>query len=267
MVKFAGAETFGQVLKALRKAQGLSQMAFAERANTTTRNISNLETGKTTPTRSMVKRLSTCLQSSDQSYSELMRVAGFAYDSHSNNEVEEYQGEVQLAVDLLLSRHSPYPAIVVNRRYEVIQINEGFRAALIFLMGDSYSELKLPISLFNVLFGLDAFNDSFVERERYTRFLIQRVYREQLNNIDSASLINELRSELPHIPDSWWSFDPHYQPSPNLRTDLQILGESYEALGVLQSIGSPHDLGGNSTRVILVYPLNEPAEQLFNSWG
>ncbi len=266
MVRFAEAETFGHILKARRKAQGLSQAMLAEHANTTSRNISNLETGKITPTRAMVKRLAAALHSTAQSHSELMRSAGFVYDSYTDEKEEVYQKDVQLAVDLLLERHSPYPALAVNRRYDIIQVNQGFEKALQFILAEHYSALPLPVSLFEILFGLHAFNASFVEHEKYARFLIQRVHREQLNNIASGNLIDELRNKLPQIPLSWWDFDANYQPSPNLQTNLNIDGQLYETVGVLHSIGSPHDFGGNSVRVILSYPLNQSAKDLFNSW-
>lgn len=266
MVKFAEAETFGRILKAGRKVLGLSQAALAERANTTTRNISNLETGKITPTRVMIKRLVKALGCSAQSYSELMRAGGFAYDSYTNEDVEEYQKNAQQAVDLLLERHSPYPALVLNRRYDIVQVNDSFHQALDFLFGDVKNEFTLPISLFDVLFGTQSFNDIFLEQESTVRFLIQRVHREQLNNELCVNLIGEIQKKLPHIPNEWWEFDVNYQPSPNFRTDLQIRGEVYETLGVLHSIGSPHDIGGNSTRVILAYPLNDLAKDLFNMW-
>ena len=266
MVKFAEAETFGQILKASRKILGLSQAVLAELANTTTRNISNLETGKITPTRVMVKRLAKALNCNAQSYSELMRVGGFVYDSYTNEDIEGYQKDAQLAVDLLLERHSPYPALVINRRYDIVQVNDSFHQALEFLLGNTEAKLVLPISLFDVLFGMQSFNDIFLEQESTIRFLIQRVHREQLNNEFGANLMGEIQEKLPHIPKEWWDFDVNYQPSPNFRTDLKIRGKVYETLGVLHSIGSPHDYGGNSIRVILSYPLNNLAKDLFNMW-
>ncbi len=266
MVKFAEAETFGQILKASRKILGLSQAVLAELANTTTRNISNLETGKITPTRVMVKRLAKALNCNAQSYSELMRVGGFVYDSYTNEDIEGYQKDAQLAVDLLLERHSPYPALVLNRRYDIVQVNDSFHQALEFLLGNTEAKLVLPISLFDVLFGMQSFNDIFLEQESTIRFLIQRVHREQLNNEFGANLMGEIQEKLPHIPKEWWDFDVNYQPSPNFRTDLKIRGKVYETLGVLHSIGSPHDYGGNSIRVILSYPLNNLAKDLFNMW-
>jgi len=124
----------------------------------------------------------------------------------------------------------------------------------------------LPISLFDVIFGMQSFNDIFLEQESTARFLIQRVHREQLNNEFCANLIEELREKLAHIPKAWWDFDVNYQPSPNFRADLKIREEVYETIGVLHSIGSPHDYGANSIRVILSYPLNNLAKDLFNMW-
>lgn len=266
MVTFAEAETFGYILKARRKSAGLSQASLAASANTTTRNISNLETGKITPTRTMIKRLSRALESNAQSYSELLRAGGFAYDSYTDEQAEEYQQAVQVAVDLLLDRHGPYPALVLNRQYDIIQVNDSFRQGLQFLQGAMDKPLALPISLFDVLFGLPMFNDIFMEQEKTARFLIQRVHREQLNNQFSTDLLSGIQARLPHLPKHWWDFDPDYQPSPNLRTDLRIRGEVYETIGVLQSIGSPHDVGGNAVRVILSYPINQAAKALFATW-
>ncbi len=272
MVKFTEAETFGPLLKVQRKAAGLSQATLAELTQTTTRNISNLETSKTAPTRSMVKRLTAALQHNIQASSELMRAAGFAYETYTEENMEEYQQQAQLSIDLLFNKHNPYPALALNRRYEITQVNDAFYKALNFLL-DGTANLQandltkaLPMSLFEMLFGLNDFNDTFVEQEKYARFLIQRVHREQLNNPNLGNLIQELQDKLPQIPQSWWVFDANYQPSPNLRTDMTIKGIRYETLGVVHSIGSPHDAGGNSVRVILSYPLNKPAKALFDSW-
>ena len=150
---------------------------------------------------------------------------------------------------------------------EKVFLNESLpNQALAFLLCKCFPPLDLPLSLFEVLFGLDDFNASFIDQEKTLRFLIQRVYREQLNNIEGQHLIDELQQKLPHIPAHWWQFDASYQPSPTFPTDLTIANTLYKTLGVVHSIGSPHDVGGNAIRVILCYPRNDAARKLFRSW-
>lgn len=265
MLNFPKGETFGLLLKAHRNNNGYSQIQLCELTNTTTRNLSNLETGKILPTRQMVKRFATSLSLNAQGYSELMRAAGYVYDSYTNEEMEEYQREVQVAVKLILDNHEPFPAMAINRRYDLTGFNKGLDYSYQLYKGADYIQPNLPLSLFELLFGIDSFNESFTENEQAARFLIQRVHREQLNNAAASDLISELQEKLPNIPESWWEFDPDYQPSPNLRVSQIADGIRYDTIGVIHSIGNPHDFGGNSTRVILIYPMNKAAKDYYLS--
>jgi len=266
MVQFPEGETFGQLIKAWRKKLKLSQSTLAEQTSTTTRNLSNLETGKIMPTRQMVKRLSSALELNSQGMSELMRSAGFLHDAYSEKAFDKYQQEVDLAVKLILESHEPYPAMAIDRRYNLIALNKGIDHSYALYNHEGFSRPELPLSLFEMLFSEGSFNESFTETENAIKFMIQRVHREQLNNVHSHDLIEELKRKLPHVPDDWWEFDPAYTPSPALRTTQVANGITYETIGITQSVGSPHDFGGNTTRVILIYPMNAASKEYYESF-
>ena len=263
---FPEGEAFASLVKIWRKDKGISQSSLADTMQTTTRNLSFIETGKIKPTRSMVKRLAKALDLSNGQYAEFQRAAGFAYDHQINDNQAYYQDALLQAMDLFFEKHLPYPAVAMNRKFEITHINQGVIDAIKFFLGLDFDKSLLPISLFDLLLAPGLFNHLFSDVESYTRFLIQRLHREQLDNLKDSDIIPQLKNRFPDVPNQWWEFEASYLPSPSLCNTLEFQGEVYENISVISSLGSPHDFGGNNTRIIAVYPKNEACKDLFNSW-
>jgi transcriptional regulator with XRE-family HTH domain len=72
------ASPFGALLRQWRALRGLSQLALASEAATTTRHLSFLETGRASPSREMVLRLAEALDVPLRERNALLDAAGFA---------------------------------------------------------------------------------------------------------------------------------------------------------------------------------------------
>jgi transcriptional regulator with XRE-family HTH domain len=100
-------------------------MELALEAEVSTRHLSFVETGRSKPSRDMVVRLAEHLDVPLRERNELLLAAGYApaYPESSLEDVE--MGAVRDAVKRLLAAHEPYPAVAVDRRWELLDGNAG----------------------------------------------------------------------------------------------------------------------------------------------
>ncbi|MCB9780944.1 MAG: helix-turn-helix transcriptional regulator [Alphaproteobacteria bacterium] len=118
------ASPFARELRAWRKRRGLSQLDLALRAETTSRHLSFLETGRSRPSAEMVLRLSRCLDVPLRHRNQLLRAAGHpaAYAEHPLDAAA--LSPVRAVIDRMLAGHAPYPAYVVDGRWRLIDSND-----------------------------------------------------------------------------------------------------------------------------------------------
>ena len=115
--------SFGDALRAMRRARGLSQEAVAHAVGTTQRHVSFLETGRSQPTRAMLGRLVAGLGLTAAHRAALFAASGFR-NPYPTRALEG--GELQATLDLMsrqVLRHWPFPAFVVDRDWNFLRTN------------------------------------------------------------------------------------------------------------------------------------------------
>ncbi|MFI7361526.1 helix-turn-helix domain-containing protein [Streptomyces sp. NPDC050149] len=117
---------FPRALRDRRTRLRLSQLDLALRAGTTQRHLSFIESGRSSPGRTMVVRLAESLELPLRERNELLLAAGYApaYPESSLDGPE--LAPVRAAIDRILRGHLPCPAIVVDRAGDLIAANSAF---------------------------------------------------------------------------------------------------------------------------------------------
>jgi len=115
--------SFGSTLKQWRKTRRVSQFDLGLSAQVSARHISFLETGRARPSRDMVLRLSEELQIPLGARNHLLGAAGLApaYPSDSLNEAA--LAPLKEAMTWMLERHAPYPALALDRHWNLVSAN------------------------------------------------------------------------------------------------------------------------------------------------
>jgi transcriptional regulator with XRE-family HTH domain len=118
---------FGRALRHWRRLRGLSQLDLAGAAATTTRHLSFLETGRSRPSRAMVDRLAEVLAVPLRERNQLLERAGLT-PAYPEGDLEgDDLAAFRTVIDRLLSTHEPYPAFVVDRRWNLVAANAATR--------------------------------------------------------------------------------------------------------------------------------------------
>jgi transcriptional regulator with XRE-family HTH domain len=113
----------GVLLRRWREQRRLSQLELASRAEVSTRHISYLETGRARPSREMVLRLADRLDLPLRERNELLLSAGFAPVYGESTLDAPRMAAVRTAVRQVLTGHEPYPAVVVDRSWNLVDHN------------------------------------------------------------------------------------------------------------------------------------------------
>lgn len=113
----------GELLRLWRERRRLSQLELASYAQVSARHLSFLETGRARPSRDMVLRLTDQLDVPLRERNDLLLAAGYApaYSETSLTAPQMYA--VRTAVRDVLAGHEPYPAVVVDRDWNLVEAN------------------------------------------------------------------------------------------------------------------------------------------------
>jgi len=137
-------ETFGDLLRHWRRLRKLSQLDLAIQAEVSARHVSFVETGRTMPSSVMVLRLADHLNVPLRERNRLLVAAGHApVFRHSPLQDPEF-GRVRDALERILKAHEPYPAVAVDRRWNILLANS---ALAVLLDGVDPGLLRPPVNM------------------------------------------------------------------------------------------------------------------------
>ncbi|MGI9610896.1 MAG: helix-turn-helix domain-containing protein [Acidimicrobiia bacterium] len=126
----ASLSPFGRELRHWRTHRGMSQLELAIEADSTSRHISFLETGRSRPSAAMVDRLCDALQVPVRERNDLFEGAGISAP-YENSSIEDPNfGPFRFAIDAMLNKHMPFPAFVLDRNWNIVLANAGATAMI-----------------------------------------------------------------------------------------------------------------------------------------
>ncbi|WP_431772823.1 helix-turn-helix domain-containing protein [Streptomyces cucumeris] len=120
----------GELLREWRNRRRISQLELALRADSSSRHISFIETGRSRPSQEMVLRLADHLEVPVRERNALLLAAGYAPQFPERAVDDPSMETLREGMQRLLTGYEPYPALVVNGVYEVQAANRGIAMLL-----------------------------------------------------------------------------------------------------------------------------------------
>jgi len=139
----------GPLLRECRARRRLTQLDLALEAGVSTRHLSFVETGRSKPGREMLLRVLEHLDLPFRERNLILLAAGHAPAFPERSLDDPELAPVRDALDVILSRHEPYPAVAVDRAWNVVAVNSGM-SALTELVDIDPELLEPPINVMRV---------------------------------------------------------------------------------------------------------------------
>ena len=137
----------GEQLRAWRTRRRLSQLDLALDAEISVRHLSFVETGRSRPSRDILLRLTERLAVPARERNRLLVAAGFAPALPERSLDDPALADARRAVELVLKAHEPFPALAVDRHWQLISANAGLAP---LLAGVAPHLLEPPVNVLRV---------------------------------------------------------------------------------------------------------------------
>jgi transcriptional regulator with XRE-family HTH domain len=182
----------GDHLRHWRQRRRLSQLDLALEAEISTRHLSFLETGRATPSREMLLRLADRLEIPLRDRNLLLLAAGFAPLYPERGLDDPALGPVRTAIEALLRAQEPYPALAIDRHWQLVAAN---RLLAPLVEGVAPHLLAAPVNVLRLSLHPDGVAPRILNLGEWRHHLLDRLKRQIAVSGDAVlqDLLQELR--------------------------------------------------------------------------
>lgn len=179
----------GEVLREWRQRRRMTQLDLALDADISAKHLSFLETGRAQPSREMVLHLAEQLEIPLRERNGLLVAAGFAPMFSERPLSDPSLAKAREAVELVLKGHEPYPAVAVDRHWNIVSANRTVGA---LISGASPALLKPPVNIMRLSLHPEGLAPQIMNFHEVRAHLIARLKR-QADLSGDAKLADLLR--------------------------------------------------------------------------
>jgi transcriptional regulator with XRE-family HTH domain len=256
---------FPDLLKAWRRKRRLSQLDLALTSGVSQRHVSFLESGRAKPSRNMILRLSETLDVPLRDRNDWLAAAGFAAIFKTRPLDDPQMGQVMSAVRMMLANHEPFPAVAIDRGWNIRMANGPFEMLSGMIGDDLWERVGGPQrNLMRLFFhpeGLRPVVDNWAE---VAPLLWRRAEREAeaLGGQDMRAILAELAPY--RDPDTAWA-EPGAVLVPVLPLRIVKNGVAISLFTVIATFGTAQDVTADELRIESLFPADDATEQLFRN--
>jgi transcriptional regulator with XRE-family HTH domain len=258
-------QSFASSLRWWRRHRGLSQLDLAGRTEISQRHLSFMELGRASPSRDMVMRLAAALDVPLRQQNALLISAGFAPVWRQTNLAAPELGEISRALDYMLAQQEPFPAVAVDRHWNLLRSNSGAVRLIEFLVGPLAPDT--PVNLADALVAPDVLRPYLVNWAEVVRYFVRSVeadaaadgaaettalHERLLAYRGVRAAVDTLPSELAITP----VLPMHFRKG---TTDLRLFT-------TIATLGTPQDITLQELRVECFFPMDAETAGILRGW-
>ncbi|PMS17059.1 transcriptional regulator [Trinickia dabaoshanensis] len=252
----------GELLRYWRDVRGVSQLDLSLEAGISQRQISFIESGRSVPGRDTLLTLAQTLDVPLRERNVLLLAAGYApvYSEAPWNAQEMHT--VIGALERVVRQHEPFPAIVMDRHWNVLMTNDA--APRFFSSFIDMAARTGPRNILHLIFDPQGMRPFVADWDAVSRSLLQRVYRESVGNVIDAGtrrLLDELLA-YPDVPRDWKT---HHAPPaaptmPVIPLDFISEGGVLRYFSMVTTVGAPRSVVAQELRLECMFPADDETE-------
>jgi transcriptional regulator with XRE-family HTH domain len=258
-------KNFSAKMRWWRKQRGISQLDLAQRAGVSQRHVSFLELGRSEPSREMIELIASALNVPLREHNALLVAAGYAPVWRETDLGAPELGEVRQALKYILTQQEPYPAVVVDRRWNLLMANDGAAGLVDFLVGPVAPGAE--VNLADALVAPDILRPFLLNWKDVAGYFIRSVEADAAadGTDETAALLKRLTA-----------YDgvravvvaPPVNPSaPVLAMHFQKGDTSLRLFTTIATLGTPQDITLQELRIESFFPMDNRTDEVLRAWG
>jgi transcriptional regulator with XRE-family HTH domain len=261
MNKPAKNNELGDLLKQWRGVRGRSQLDISLDTGVSQRQISFIESGRSVPSRTTLMGIAQALEIPLRERNTLLLAAGYAplYSDAAWNSDE--MKSIGKALERVIAQHEPYPAIVMDRHWNVLLTNDA--APRFFNNFIDMSERPSPRNMLHLMFDPKGMRPFIANWQVLAKTLIQRVHREAVGHVIDQKT-KELVADLLAYPDVQpeWKTPETLSALPMIPMSFVKDSEMLNYFSLITTVGTPQTIAAQELRVECMFPADDETDVL-----
>ena len=226
----------GDEVRRWRELRSLSQLGLASRAEVSTRHLSFVETGRARPTAEMILRLAAAMDIPLPEQNQMLLAGGFAPRHAQRTTTDEALAPVMAGLRNLLDAHAPYPAILLDDDWDVVDANEPVNGLVV----DCAPELlEPPLNVIRLCLHPGGLAPRIRNLSAWRAHLLHQLDK-RIERTGSRPRLVELRREVTAYPSEGGSERAPADPVAYL--DIRVGEHDLRMFSVVSQVESPADV-------------------------
>ncbi|MCA7921318.1 helix-turn-helix transcriptional regulator [Burkholderia cenocepacia] len=252
----------GRLLRDWRDVRGVSQLDLSLDAGISQRQISFIESGRSVPGRDTLLTLAQTLDVPLRERNALLLAAGYApMYSEAPWDAQEMHGVIR-ALERVVRQHEPFPAIVMDRHWNVLMTNDA--APRFFGCFIDMAARDGPRNLLRLMFDPRGMQPFVADWGTVSRSLLQRVHRESVGRViddETRRLLDDLLAS-PAAPSDWNTpLAPAAAPSlPVIPIGFVHEGVVLRYFSLVTTVGTPQSAAAQELRMECMFPADDATD-------
>ena len=250
-------DTCGDLIRAWRQRRHLSQLDLSSEVGVSTRHLSFVETGRAKPSRELLLNLAEHLDVPLRDRNQLLIAAGFAPVYPESSLHSPQMMAIREALRKLLAGHDPYPAVVVDRWWNLVEANASL---LLLTAGVAPHLLEPPINVLRLSLHPEGMAPQIQNMGEWRGHLLGRLRRQVALTADPE--LADLLVELEGYPSSEADEEMHGAGEVVVPLRVRVGDVDAAMLSTVATFGTPLDV----TVAELVIETFFPADEATANW-
>lgn len=258
---------YGTTLKDWRFARRMSQLDLATVADVSQRHVSFLETGRAKPSREMVIHLAIALDVPLREQNAMLAAAGYAAEYPETQLTEPALDQVRGILETVLQAHEPFPAIVVDRGWDVVLSNAAAIRFTTSMIDPTNPVAVAGMNALKLILHPEGVRDFIVNWKQVATAAMRRLDHE-IASRPTDVVLQDLRTEVMSYPNVAELLQHPARPAAD---DLLVpfhyrIGDSeLKLFSTIATIGEAHDITLEELRLESFFAADGETERLLRS--
>lgn len=248
--------SIGYVLQQWRKQRRYSQLQLSLELGISSKHVSFIETGRSTPSREMILKIGEFLFLPKREINRGLHSAGYAPVYTELSSEHEDLKPVFSAIDQMVENHMPYPALVLNQFWDVVKVNTSAKNILTELGYSGY------INLIEALINDDPKKSKVTNWHESVLSVLSRL-RQEISMMGGSDRLEELEESLvARLTETDCLIDTAEReviPS----TKFRVAGIELSFFSIISQLSTIQDVTVSELKVELMFPLDETTKNFY----
>jgi transcriptional regulator with XRE-family HTH domain len=262
---------FAAALRYWRGKRGYSQLRLSTESTISQRHISFLESGRSQPSRDLILRLGMVLEIPLRQRNVMLLAAGFAPAYQERKLSDPELGAVRQALDFMLAQQAPFPALVVDRLWN-LQMANAPAAGLMRWLLDLPEAVALPadgsVNVLKLMLDPNGVGRHLHNWRDVAADLLHWIQREAMSDgpgSEATALLDELLALAGIAGMTGAAANLDLRSLPFLPMTIRKDGVELNLFTTIATLGTPHDVTVHELRIESFFPADDATGQWFRA--